>query len=539
MESVALTASHWVFLGVILAIFASIAIRKDVVIPSIIGVFILGLLAASGNGAVNTAIGGVQVMFKAFLNAGEELFDIMLVIALMVAMLKSLQAQGADVLMISPVKRLMVNPWSAFFVLGATMYIAASFFWPTPAVALVGVILIPIAVQVGLPAMGAAVAINLFGHGMALSGDLVIQGATRLTATSAGLQTTDILPYTALFSLTVGLVSIGVAFVMLRRDMKRGTLERGEKVDLMSDADAANAVAKPGIATTPNPIGFTAQIRSSGANAVATGITPTLAGGSDGGTPAMLPGATVAGGVKNFVSHPDVRGPYAKFFAIGVPVVLFSIVALMIYRAIFDPAQAIRGGAATALLGGTAVILLLLSTCLHEGKKCFERIVDHVREGFFFAIKIFAPIIPIAGFFFLGHPKHAATVLGEGTPGFLFDLGKVMGTYIQGNDVVLAIGIALIGLLTGMDGSGFSGLPLVGGLAGSLGSAAGVNVAVLASLGQVAAIFAGGGTLCAWAFGVAADAGIAGVKPIDLVRRNFVPVMAGLAVACMLAIYLM
>lgn len=539
MESVTLTASHWVFLAVILSIFVSIGFRKDVVIPSIIGVFILGLLAASGNGAVNTAIGGVQVMFKAFLNAGEELFDIMLVIALMVAMLKSLQAQGADVLMISPVKRLMVNPWSAFFVLGATMYIAASFFWPTPAVALVGVILIPIAVQVGLPAMGAAVAINLFGHGMALSGDLVIQGATRLTATSAGLQTTDILPYTALFSLTVGLVSIGVAFVMLRRDMKRGTLERGEKVDLMSDADAANAVAKPGIATAPNPIGFTAQIRSSGANAVATGITPTLAGGSDGGTPAMLPGATVAGGVKNFVSHPDVRGPYAKFFAIGVPVVLFSIVALMIYRAIFDPAQAIRGGAATALLGGTAVILLLLSTCLHEGKKCFERVVDHVREGFFFAIKIFAPIIPIAGFFFLGHPKHAATVLGEGTPGFLFDLGKVMGTYIQGNDVVLAIGIALIGLLTGMDGSGFSGLPLVGGLAGSLGSAAGVNVAVLASLGQVAAIFAGGGTLCAWAFGVAADAGIAGVKPIDLVRRNFVPVMAGLAVACMLAIYLM
>ncbi|HRP96455.1 MAG TPA: hypothetical protein PL143_09420 [Rhodocyclaceae bacterium] len=567
MESVTLTASHWVFLGVILAIFASIAIRKDVVIPSIIGVFILGLLAASGNGAVNTAIGGVQVMFKAFLNAGEELFDIMLVIALMVAMLKSLQAQGADVLMISPVKRLMVNPWSAFFVLGATMYIAASFFWPTPAVALVGVILIPIAVQVGLPAMGAAVAINLFGHGMALSGDLVIQGATRLTATSAGLQTTDILPYTALFSLTVGVVSIAVAFVMLRRDMRNGTLEGAEKVDLMSDA---NAVGKPVGQPAPNPIGFTAQIQSTGPNgrtppsgagaticssaaigqasqgspsggsgptAVATGVTPTLAGAGD-GTPAV-PGATIANGVKNFVSNPDVRGPYAKFFAIGVPVVLFSIVMLMIYRAIFDPAQAIRGGAATALLGGTAVILLLLSTCLHEGTRCFERIVDHVREGFFFAIKIFAPIIPIAGFFFLGHPKHAATVLGEGTPGFLFDLGKVMGTYIQGNDVVLAIGIALIGLLTGMDGSGFSGLPLVGGLAGSLGSAAGVNVAVLASLGQVAAIFAGGGTLCAWAFGVAADAGIAGVKPIDLVRRNFVPVMAGMAVACVLAIYLM
>ncbi|HRP97101.1 MAG TPA: hypothetical protein PL143_12675 [Rhodocyclaceae bacterium] len=541
MESVALTASHWVFLGVIVAIFASIVVRKDVVIPSIVGILILGLLAASGNGAVNTVVGGVQVMFKAFLNAGEELFDIMLVIALMVAMLKSLQAQGADVLMISPVKRLMVNPWSAFFVLGATMYIAASFFWPTPAVALVGVILIPIAVQVGLPAMGAAVAINLFGHGMALSGDLVIQGATRLTATSAGLQPTDILPYTALFSITVGAVSIGVAFFMLRRDMRRGTLERADKVDLMSGStNGAPAVGAP-LAPQPvaNPIGFTAQLHAVEPRAIAAGIAPTMAGGTDGASPSMLPGATVANGVKNFVSHPEVRGPYAKAFAIMVPMVLFSIVALMIYRAIFDPAQAIRGGAATALLGGTAVILLLLSTCLHEGTRCFERIVDHVREGFFFAIKIFAPIIPIAGFFFLGHPKHAAAVLGEGTPGFLFDLGKVMGAYIQGNDIVLAIGIALIGLLTGMDGSGFSGLPLVGGLAGSLGGAAGVNVAVLASLGQVAAIFAGGGTLCAWAFGVAADAGIAGVKPIDLVRRNFIPVMTGLAVACMLAIYLM
>ncbi|PIB50057.1 hypothetical protein AOA60_27000, partial [Pseudomonas sp. 2822-17] len=63
------------------------------------------------------------------------LFDIMLVIALMVAMLKSLQSSGADVLMISPMKRLMVNPTTAFFVLGATMYLAATFFWPTPAVA--------------------------------------------------------------------------------------------------------------------------------------------------------------------------------------------------------------------------------------------------------------------------------------------------------------------------------------------------------------------------------------------------------------------
>lgn len=99
--------------------------------------------------------------------------------------------------------------------------------------------------------------------------------------------------------------------------------------------------------------------------------------------------------------------------------------------------------------------------------------------------------------------------------------------------------MAFIGLLSGMDGSGFSGLPLVGSLSGALGTAANVDIHVLAALGQVAAIFAGGGTLAAWAFGVAADAGIAGVSPAALVRRNFIPVISGVVVASLLAVFLL
>src|SRR6185437_4593460 len=95
------------------------------------------------------------------LNAGTKLFDVILIIALMVAMLRSLQAQGADQIMIAPLKKLMVGPWSAFFVLAVTMYTASAFFWPTPAVALVGTVLIPVAMRVGLPAVAAAVAVNL------------------------------------------------------------------------------------------------------------------------------------------------------------------------------------------------------------------------------------------------------------------------------------------------------------------------------------------------------------------------------------------
>ncbi len=41
----------------------------------------------------------------------------------------------------------------------------------------------------------------------------------------------------------------------------------------------------------------------------------------------------------------------------------------------------------------------------------------------------------------------------------------------------------------------------------------------------------GGGCLSAWAFGAVASAGVAGVSPAELVRKNFIPVMAGLIVA--------
>ncbi|WP_249979174.1 hypothetical protein [Vreelandella olivaria] len=487
IELVQLTASHWIFLLVILAIFISIGFRKGVIIPSILGILILGLLAdAPQEGLLNQTIFAIQVVFRALLNAGNELFDIMLVIALMVAMLKSLQSMGADRMMIAPMKKLMISPWSAFFVLGITMYIAAAFFWPTPAVALVGTVLIPVAMQVGLPAIGAAMAVNLFGHGMALSADPIIQGASRLTAGAAGIETTELIPYTLLFSFTVGIIAVTIGFLKLKRDMSCGRIQAstGDQVFVPKSAGAA--------ATHP---------------------------------------ATL--------SEEPTPNPYAKLFAIAVPTILLGIAGLMIYRALLLPDQAIRGGNATALLGGTATVLLVLSSFASQGHKALDGISHFTREGFFFAIKIFAPIIPIAGFFLLGHPAHSEVVIGSTAPGYLFDIGHNIGYFIEGNVFLLAFGMAFIGLLTGMDGSGFSGLPLVGSLSGALGTGAGVNIAVLAALGQVTAIFAGGGTLAAWAFGVAADAGIAGVSPAELVRRNVVPVLTGVVAATCLAILLM
>ncbi|MPM59374.1 hypothetical protein SDC9_106216 [bioreactor metagenome] len=83
----------------------------------------------------------------------------------------------------------------------------------------------------------------------------------------------------------------------------------------------------------------------------------------------------------------------------------------------------------------------------------------------------------------------------------------------------------VIGGLTGLDGSGFSGLPLVGTLANTFGTAVNCSVPLLGALGQIAAIFIGGGTIIPW--GLMPVAAIADVNPLELARKNFVPVMIG------------
>jgi C4-dicarboxylate transporter len=67
-------------------------------------------------------------------------------------------------------------------------------------------------------------------------------------------------------------------------------------------------------------------------------------------------------------------------------------------------------------------------------------------------------------------------------------------------------------------------------------TAIGSGAATLTSLGQVAAIWVGGGTLIPWS--VIPAAAICEVSPFDLVRRNMKPVVIGLAVTTIAAIFL-
>lgn len=469
MAEIHFTAAHWGFLLAVASILICMALRKGVVVPSIGGIFLVGLLAhKGGDGALDTVIYATQVVFKALLDAGTSLFDIMLIIALMVAMLKSLQAQGADQVMIAPFRKLIRGPRSAFAVLAVTMYVASAFFWPTPAVALVGTVLIPVAERAGFPALAAAVVLNLAGDAMALAADPVIQGATRLSSAAAGIAPAELYPYTLVLSLICGAVAIALGAAAIRRDMRRGILK---------------AVPVP---------------------KAAPGI------GSVGGEP------VISGNAHS-----------ARLSAIVIPLVLLGVIGLMISRAASGPKEAIVGGAATSLLGGTAAILLVFSAITHEGHHAMDSVILHIREGFLFSFRVFAPIIPIAGFFFLGNPVHAAAVMGPGTPGFLFDFGSYIGSHLGGNPLLLSFGMTFIGMLISLDGSGFAGLPMTGSLAGALGAHAALNVAALAALGQVATIVSAT-TLVAWSFPAVAIAGVAGVPTTDMVRRNFLPCGVGL-----------
>jgi hypothetical protein len=103
--------------------------------------------------------------------------------------------------------------------------------------------------------------------------------------------------------------------------------------------------------------------------------------------------------------------------------------------------------------------------------------------------------------------------------------------------VPVAVVQAIVGGITGLDGTGFDGLPLVGTLAQALGSAAKLDVAALGALGQYFAIAVGGGCIIPWALLPAAA--ITGTDPIEIARRNLFPTAMGFIGVIIVAIFLL
>jgi len=463
-----LFAIHWIYLLFIFLIIGVMVMRKDTTLVSILGIFIIGVLVT------NSIPGAIQSVFNSLIFAIKELLNTILIISIIVSMSKVLTKSGINELMISPVTRFIKTPSIAYWIIGITMMVISWFFWPSPAVALIGAILLPVALRVGLPALGVAMAMNLFGHGIALSGDFIIQGAPAITAGAAGIPVGDVVSASVPLVIVMGVVTTVTAFYFLRRDLKNGKLT----------VDQAQL----------NEINNDQQVRVNESNRIKVG---------------------------------------KKIFAFLIPILFILDVVGMF---VFD----LTGGDATALVGGTAITILILTSLLYHHNES-EKITEYLIEGFQFGFKVFGPVIPIAAFFYLGD-SGILTIMGENalpdaSLGIVNDLGVALASVVPLTKYVAAVTLTIVGAITGLDGSGFSGISLAGSVGQLFGSAIHIDTATLTALGQIAGIWVGGGTLIPWALIPAAA--ITGVDPFELARRNLIPVTVGLVVTTIFAMFLL
>ncbi|WP_374987735.1 hypothetical protein [Paenibacillus sp. R14(2021)] len=456
---------HWVYLAFIVLILGVLIKRRDTTLVCVVGIFALGWLATE------SLSGSVSGIFNSFIYATKELIGTIFIISIIVAMSRVLIKTGINEMMVAPLTRFMRTPTLAFWGIGLIMMVTSWFFWPSPGVALIGAVLLPVAVRVGLPALGAAMAMNLFGHGIALSGDYIIQGAPKLTADAAGLPVSAVMEASVPLVIVMGVVTTATAFWMMRRDMAKGKWRDG----LVTEASPVTAMEEARI---------------------------------------------------------ELPFLWKRVLAVLIPLLfVVDVVAMFVLN--------LQGGDATALVGGTAVFILLLVTMLAHRNQGLEQTTTYLIEGFQFGFRVFGPVIPIAAFFYLGDSAFTelfGKVLPEGSHGIVNDLGVALANHVPLNQAIGAVTLTVTGAITGLDGSGFSGISLAGSIAQLFASAIGTGAATLTALGQVAAIWVGGGTLIPWALIPAAA--ICGVSPFELARRNLKPVLIGLSVTTVVAMFI-
>ncbi|MEH6958035.1 hypothetical protein [Neobacillus drentensis] len=476
-----LTAAHWVYLVVTIAVIIIMLFRKGVVLPLIVGTFIV---AAVYKGSV---IGGFQAVFNANLVAAKELFSIFLIISIMIGLLNSLKDLGADKRMVVPIQKIMVNGHVSYLVLMVTTFVISLFFWPTPAVPLICALLVPAAVSAGLPVMTSAMVIVIAGQGMALSSDYIMQVAPMLSAKAAGIDKSLVSDKAFILSLITGITSLAIVYATHRKAITKRSVNEinNEKVFFQVSEELAATVEE------------TAEV------------------------------------IK-------VKEKWGKIFALIVPLAMLGVMIFMI-QSKFAGGSGFEGGDGAAFIGGVATILLVLATIAFNRIHALDKISEHITEGFVFAFRAMAPVIPIAGYFFMGSGDFSASILSLGEdaakPGFLFDLIQAGQNYIPHSPFIAAFSILIVGIITGLDGSGFAGLPLTGALSGAIGPGSHIDPSVLAAIGQMGAVWSGGGTLIAWS-SLVAVAGFLQISPLDLARKNFFPVITGLFIATLLAVFI-
>ncbi|PFR99001.1 hypothetical protein, partial [Bacillus cereus] len=310
-----LTLLHALYILCLLTIITFFILRKDTTIICIVFIFLLGLTATH---SIPLAVSGI---FQSFIYAITELLPTILIISIIVSMSNLLVHTGINDTMISPFTKMIRTPTLAYWIIGLLMMTISFFFWPSPAVALMGAILLPVAVRVGLPPIGVAIAMNLFGHGIALSGDFVIQGAPKLTADAAGIPVSSVVSASVPLVIVMGIVTTTVSFFLLRKEFRTGSLPTSH----VESTTSSNSL-----------ISLTPQVK--------------------------------------------------KWLAICIPIVYVIDILCMIQFQL-------QGSGATALIGGTTVVMIIIISLIAYKGNGLEKTTDYFIEGLQFGFKIFGPVI--------------------------------------------------------------------------------------------------------------------------------------------------
>jgi hypothetical protein len=461
-----LTLAHWIYALFVVLVLIALAFRKDAPLVCIVGSFVLSWVI-TGN-----VVKAVQAVFNSISVAFGELLGTVVIISMIVAMAKMLEECGVAETMFRPVRKIIRSPSVAFWVMGVVIMLVAWVIWPSPAIALVGALLLPAAVEAGLPPISAAMAISMFGYGCALTTDFIIQGAPAITSKASGVPVADIMAKSIPLLVVWAAIALPLSFISARKQIKAASGKPLKWAPLEVSPEALAERAKWSKAQ-----------------------------------------------------------PGFKRFALWIIVLLFclDIIAMLVFR--------LRGGDATALLGGTVALIMVIVAFGVYRSEGFEKLTDHSRAGFMFGARIFAPVFLIASFFFMGGPGTAKAVFGEGARGLLFDLGQALANTVPLSRVPVAIVQGLVGGITGLDGSGFAGLPLMGTLAQALGGPTHLDIATLGALGQFFAVCVGGGTIIPWA--VIPAAAITGTDPVEIARRNLIPTLLGFVGVVIVAIFML
>jgi hypothetical protein len=553
-----LTAAHWVFLAGVVVILAAMIMRKNIVVPAVVATFLTALVYT---GSLAT---GLSSVFNASLTAATSLFSIFLIIAMVTAMLRALEGLGADRRMVAPFRKVMRNGHLAFWTLVIVTYFISLFFWPTPAVPLIGAVLVPVAIRAGLRPLAVGFTVAIAGQGMALSSDYVIRVAPGLSATAASTDPAVVADRAFVLSLIVGGIALAIGYAMEFKKMRRPSDEWLNEWEIAAERGSLVADAEEIIDEGPQ-------------GGVGAGVGNAPAGSGEGGG-----GASAANGERELVGvgggagrvsapvqaepNPPIVGhgmalrgtpagepvpaeahtitavdkPIAsKFFAVFVPIAYLALIIYLVVASVSDSVPDLQGGDAAALVGGIALLTTFGAAFARSRSTFMETSAEHIVDGLVFAFKAMGVVLPIAGFFFLGNGDFAGQIMSLGedatSPAFLYDLVVSGQNQLPASGLVTAFGILIVGMIAGLEGSGFSGLPLTGSLAGSLAEGSGVSSPTLAAIGQMGNIWSGGGTLVAWS-SLLAVAGFVRVPAVELARRCFIPVVAGLVVCTVFAV---